>query len=95
MLNILLSVFVCAAASLFFAWVVSAHVSAPYIIAGITHELQTYISDHSPMLPLKMSRCLANAIHPAVILLCLGLCLGCCISISGRRIFQRSRSEWC
>ena len=33
MFNILLSIFVCAAASLFFAWVVSAHVSAPYEIA--------------------------------------------------------------
>ena len=34
-----LSFFVCAAASLFFAWVVSVHVSAPYVIAGSTHEL--------------------------------------------------------
>ena len=39
MFNILLSIFVCAAASLFFAWVVSAHVSAPYDNAGSTHEL--------------------------------------------------------
>ena len=30
MFNILISIFVCAAASLVFAWVVSAHVSAPY-----------------------------------------------------------------
>ena len=37
-LNILLSICVCAAASLFFASVVSAHVSAPYVIAGSTHE---------------------------------------------------------
>ena len=37
MFNTLLSIFVCAAASLFLAWVVSAHVSAPYIIAGSTH----------------------------------------------------------
>ena len=36
MFNILLSIFVCAAASFFFAWVVSAHVSAPYVIAGST-----------------------------------------------------------
>ena len=38
MFNILLSIFVCAAANLFFAWVVSAHVSAPYVIAGSMHE---------------------------------------------------------
>ena len=39
MFNILLSILVCAAASLFFASVVSAHVSAPYVIARSTHEL--------------------------------------------------------
>ena len=39
MFNILLSIFVCAAASLFFAWVVSAHVSTPYVIAGSMHVL--------------------------------------------------------
>ena len=39
MFNIFLSIFVCAAASLFFAWVVSVHVSAPYVIAGSTNEL--------------------------------------------------------
>ena len=39
MFNILLSMFVSVAASLFFAWVVSAHVSALYVIAGSTHEL--------------------------------------------------------
>ena len=39
MLNILRSIFVCAAASSFFAWVVGAHVSAPYVIAGSTHVL--------------------------------------------------------
>ena len=37
--NILLSIFVCAPASLFFAWVVSAHVSAPCVIAGNTQKL--------------------------------------------------------
>ena len=39
MFSILLSIFVCAAISLFFAWLESAHVSAPYVIAGSTHEL--------------------------------------------------------
>ena len=35
MFNILLSIFVCAAANVFFAWLVSAHVSAPYDIASV------------------------------------------------------------
>ena len=39
MFNILLAIFICAAANLFFAWLVSAPVSAPYDIAGSTHEL--------------------------------------------------------
>ena len=39
MFNILLSIFVCAAASLFFTCVMSAHVSAPYVIAVSTHVL--------------------------------------------------------
>ena len=34
MFNILLSIFVDAAASLFYAWLVSVHVSTPYLIAG-------------------------------------------------------------
>ena len=38
MFNILLSILVCVAANLFFAWLVSAHVSAPYVIAGSAHE---------------------------------------------------------
>ena len=65
MFNILLSIFVCAAASLFFAWVVRAHVSAPYVIAGSTHGLKICLFKYVPMLPSKMSRCLANAVHPA------------------------------
>ena len=39
LLNIFLSIFVCAAASLFFAWLLSAQASAPYVIAGSTQEL--------------------------------------------------------
>ena len=39
MFNVLLSIYVYAAASLFFAWVVNAHVSVSYAIAGCTHEL--------------------------------------------------------
>ena len=37
--NMLLFICVCAAASLFFAWVVSVRVSALYVIAGSAHEL--------------------------------------------------------
>ena len=39
MFNIFFSIFVCAAASLFFAW----DVFVPYVIAGSTHELYIYI----------------------------------------------------
>ena len=39
MFNILRSIFVCAAAILFFAQLVSAHVTVPYVIAGSMHEL--------------------------------------------------------
>ena len=39
MFNVVVSVFVSAAVSLFFAWVVSVHVSASYVIAGSTNEL--------------------------------------------------------
>ena len=39
LLHTLLSLFVCAAVCLFFAWVVNAHVFAPYVITGSTHEL--------------------------------------------------------
>ena len=42
------SIFICAAASLFFAWVVSVHVSAPYVIAGSTHELYICLFKHVP-----------------------------------------------
>ena len=41
MFNILLSICVCAAASSLFAWVVSAHVYAQYVIAESTHESKT------------------------------------------------------
>ena len=41
MLSILLSILVCAAASLFCACLVSVQVSAPYVIAGSTQELYT------------------------------------------------------
>ena len=68
MFNILLSIFVCTAASLF-SWVVSAHVSAPYVIDGSTHELYICLSKLVPMLPWKMSRCLAKVVYPSVILL--------------------------
>ena len=65
MLSILLSILVCAAASLFCACLVSVHVSAPYVIAGSTQELYTCLFRQMASLLLKMSRCLAYAAQPA------------------------------
>ena len=49
--NILLSIIVCVAATLFFNWLVSTNVSATYVIVG-----SICLSKHVPMLPLKMSQ---------------------------------------
>ena len=65
MLSILLSIFVCAAASLFCACLVSVHVSAPYVLAGSTQELYTCLFRQMARLLLKISRCLAYAAQPA------------------------------
>ena len=73
MLSILLSILVCAAASLFFACLVSVQVYAPYVIAGSTHELYTCIFRQMAWLLLKMSWCLAYAAQPAMILRCISL----------------------
>ena len=73
MLSILLSIFVCAAASLFCACLVSVHVSAPYVIAGSTQELYTCLFRQMARLLLKISRCLAYAAQPAMILRCISL----------------------
>ena len=60
---------VCGAARLFFAWLVSVPVSLQYVIAGCIQELYNYLFKHVPVLPLKMSLCMATGVHPAVILL--------------------------
>ena len=73
MLSILLSILVCAAASLFCACLVSVQVSAPYVIAGSTQELYTCLFRQMARLLLKMSRCLAYAAQPAMILRCISL----------------------
>ena len=73
MLSILLSVLVCAAASLFCACLVSVQVSAPYVIAGSTQELYTCLFRQMARLLLKISRCLAYAAQPAMILRCSSL----------------------
>ena len=73
MLSILLSILVCAAASLFCACLVSVQVSAPYVIAGSTQELYTCLFRQMAMLLLKISRCLAYAAQPAMILCCISL----------------------
>ena len=53
-LSILLSIFVCTASSFFSTCFVSDHVSAPYVIAGSTHELQTFLFRQMGKLLLKM-----------------------------------------
>ena len=73
MLSILLSILVCAAASLFCACLVSVQVSAPYVIAGSTQELYTCLFRQMSRLLLKISRCLAYAAQPAIILRCISL----------------------
>ena len=55
-LSILLSILVCAAAILFCACLVSVQVSAPYVIAGSTHELYTCLFRQMARLLLKRSR---------------------------------------
>ena len=71
-LSIHLSILVCAAASLFCACLVSVQVSAPYyVIAGSTQELYTCLFRQMARLLLKMSRCLAYAAQPAMILRCI------------------------
>ena len=73
MLSLLISILVCAAASLFCACSVSVQVSAPYVVAGSTHELYTCLFRQMARLLLKMSRCLAYAAQPAMILRCISL----------------------
>ena len=73
MLSILLSILVCAAASLFCACLVSVQVSAPYVIAGRTHELYTCLFRQMSKLFLKISRCLGYAAQLAMILRCISL----------------------
>ena len=66
MFNILISIFVCAPASLFFAWLMSANVSAPHVIAGRVVDLSLKAC---PNVTLQDVAILANAVHPTVILL--------------------------
>ena len=75
MLSIHISILVCAVASLFCACLVSVHVSAPYVIAGRTHELYTYLFRQMSRLLLKISRCLVYAAQLAMILL-VSICPG-------------------
>ena len=65
MLSILLSILVCAAASLFCACLVSVQVSAPYVIAGSTQELYTCLFRQMARLEVtlvKLYTCLYNDI---------------------------------
>ena len=73
MLSILLSILVCVAASLFCAYLVSVQVSAPCVIAGSTLELYTCLFRQMTRLLLTISRCLAYAAQPVMILRCISL----------------------
>ena len=73
MLSILLSILVCAAARLLCACLVSVDVSAPYVIAGSTYEWYTCLFRQMARLLLKISRCLAYAAQPDMILRCISL----------------------
>ena len=73
MLSILLSILVCEDPSLFCDCLVSVQVSAQYVIAGSTHDLYTCLFRQMAMLLLKISRCLAYAAQPAMILRCISL----------------------
>ena len=72
MLSILLSILVCAAASLFCACLVSVQV-CHVVIAGSKQELYTCLFRQMARLLLKRSRCLAYAAQPAMILRCISL----------------------
>ena len=73
MLSILLSILVDATTGLSCACLVSVHISAPYVVAGSTHELCTCLFREMAMLLLKISRCLTYATQPAKILRCISL----------------------
>ena len=81
MLSILLSILVCEAERLFCACLVSVQVSAPYVIAGSTQELYTCLFRQMARLLLKISRCLAYAAQPAMILRCIALSWFCSLRL--------------
>ena len=56
MFRILLSILICAAASLFCACLVNVQVYAPYVIAGSTQELYTCLFRQMARLLLQISR---------------------------------------
>ena len=72
MLSILLTILVCAAASVFCACLVSVQVSAPYVIAGGA-QLHTCLFRQMARLLLKIFQCLAYATQPDTILNCISL----------------------
>ena len=68
-----ISILDCAAASLFCACLVSVQVSAPYVIAGSTQEVYTCLFRQRASSLVTISRCLAYATQPAMILCCISL----------------------
>ena len=75
-------------------WSVSMQVSAPYVIAGSTQDVYTCLFRQMARSLLKMSRCLAYAAQPAMILPCISLSwffslrLQCCWTFSISILFR-------
>ena len=83
---ILLSIFVCA--SLFLAWMVIAHFSAAYVIAGSTHELHLSLQSCSNVTledVAVLDECCPSGRDFSLNFLVL-VYIWCCISVSGRRM---------
>ena len=94
MFKILLSIFVCAAASLFSVWVVNALVSVPYVIAGVVDlSLQACSSVTSEDVAVLGECC--PPVRDSCLNILILVFLWCCISVPGRCSFQRSRFEYC
>ena len=73
MFSMLLSILVCAAASLFFACLVYVQVSAPYAIADHKYELYTCLFRQMARLLLERPLCLSFPAQPAMILGCISV----------------------
>ena len=88
MFNIVRSIFIFAAASLFVVWLMNVHVSTPYVIGASTLSLLVDLSE----ITLEDARCLANVIQPAydtyLIRLVFDFDSGAVLSFMGKRNIQ-------